>query len=94
MTTIRASDVRGALLRKGFVASQSHHEMFQLVVDGRLTQIGTRLSHGERDCDDWLLGQIARQLHIRKAELLRLVECSLSGEAYVAVLVNSGAVKP
>lgn len=84
MSTVRASDLRGALLRKGFVSNQSHHEMFQLVIDGRPTEVGTRLSHGVKECDPWLLGQVARQMRISKAELLRFVECSLSAEEYAA----------
>lgn len=93
MTTLPARDLRTALAKKGFLVSESHHALFRLVVDGRLTSVRTRLSHGERECNDWLLGQIAQQLHLSKTDLLRLVECSLSGEQYAAMMRSAGHVR-
>jgi len=47
--------IRAALLSKGFMADDTHHEMFWLVVDGRKSSIRTRISHGVAEYGDNLL---------------------------------------
>ena len=78
------------LLTKGFVAYESHHTMYWLVVAGRTTDIRTRISHGQRKADNWLLAQIAKQLRLSKQELLSFIDCEISQKDYVELLVQRG----
>ena len=78
MSEIRVSRIVNALLTKGFVAYESHHTMYWLVVAGRTTDIRTRISHGQRQADNWLLAQIAKQLHLSKQELLSFIDGEIS----------------
>src|SRR5437660_408920 len=58
MTEVHAYKFSNALVRKGFERVESkHHTMFYLAVGGTRTGIRTRISHGQRKVDDWLLGR-------------------------------------
>ena len=93
MSEIPFSTIASALLKKGFERYQSHHVMFRLMAQGRTTSIRTRFSHGERKADDWLIAQIARQLHLTKQELLRFIECEIGQEDYVRLMIERGHLR-
>lgn len=86
--------IRAALLSKGFIADDTHHEMFWLVVDGRKTSIRTRISHGVAEYGDNLLPLVARQVGLSKQELYRLIDCPMDGEKLKRLLVERGKVRP
>ena len=93
MATRRTRDLEAALTTKGFHQDNNHHEMYRLYVGGRKTSVRTYISHGKSEYGDNLLGQIARQVKLRRAELDDLVDCPLDGEAYAALLIQRGHVK-
>jgi hypothetical protein len=80
--------IRAALLKKGFVAEDTHHEMFWLVVDGKKTSVRTRISHGAKEYGDELLALVARQVGLSKQEMYRLIDCPMDGEKLRALLVE------
>ena len=86
--------VRAALLSKGFIADDTHHEMFWLVVDGRKTAIPTRRSHGVAEYGDNLLALVARQVGLSKQELYLLIDCPMDAEKLKRLLVERGKVRP
>ena len=86
--------VRAALLSKGFITDDTHHEMFWLVVDGRKTSIRTRISHGVAEYGDNLLALVARQVGLSKQELYRLIDCPMDAEKLKRLLVERGKVRP
>src|SRR5205823_4623038 len=55
-----------------------------LWVDGKKTRIYTKVSHGEKEIPDNLLGAMARQLNLNKKQFLELVDCPLTREIYVS----------
>lgn len=93
MTSLPTRALGDALESKGFARSNTHHQIFWLVVDGKKTAIRTRLSHGAREYGDALLGAVANQMRITRADLRRFVECELSGEQYLAMLRAAGHVR-
>ncbi len=93
MASRRTSDISQALTAKGFETDQTHHAMFWLHVDGKKTSIRTRLSHGIGEYGDNLLGQVAKQMKIRRKQLDEFIDCTLSGAEYVALLKADGKVK-
>lgn len=88
----KAREVIAGLTRKGFQASENDHTFLHLFVDGRKTIVYTKVSHGEKEIGDKLLGLMARQLRLSKREFLDLVECPLSEDAYILLLRAKGVV--
>ncbi|MDA8122380.1 MAG: hypothetical protein M0Z38_07425 [Deltaproteobacteria bacterium] len=86
--------IRAALLSKGFIADETHHEMFWLVVDGRKSSIRTRINHGVAEYGENLLSLIARQVGLSNKELYSLVDCPMDGEKLKRLLVERGKVRP
>lgn len=87
-----AKDVSSALERKGFERRESKDAYFHLWVDGKKTPIFTKMSQGEREIHDGLLGAMARQVRLRKAQFDDLIECPLSKEDYVGILREEGHI--
>ncbi len=85
-----ARAVAAALQAKGFRRTDNDHSFFTLWVDGKKTIIHTKISHGEKDIGDKLLGMMARQLAITRAQLLALLRCELTKEMYVRHLREAG----
>ncbi len=91
MTEIHARRLSTALTAKGFQRLEAkHHTMFWLVARGTRRSIRTRISHGQTRVDDWLLSQIARELHLAKRELLDFLDCEITLEGYVRMMVERG----
>ena len=76
--------------KKGFGKRDTHHKYYVLMVDGEFTEIQTRISHGLAEYGDELLAQMAKQLRLKKLELLDFIDCKMSGEDYVALLQEKG----
>jgi hypothetical protein len=93
MSPRKTREIKAALEHKGFVKSNSDHEVFRLRVKGKITSIRTHLSHGSNEYNDNLLALVARQLKLRRSQLNDLIDCPLSGEEYVAQLVRNGDIK-
>ena len=67
--------------------------MYWLYVAGKRTSVRTRISHGASEYDDRLLGQMARQVGLRRHELDDLIDCPLDQAEYVRLLVERSAVR-
>ncbi len=85
-------DAAAALQKKGFQSRQSHHVFFHLVVDGRKTIISTKISHGEREIADSLLGMMARQIRLSRKQFNDLIDCPLSHSDYLKLLRVAGVI--
>lgn len=76
------------LRAKGFSEDRDGHHIFfsYETIDGRLTEIRTRISHqsGGGDIGDHLLGAMARQVKLNRREFDQLIDCPLSREQYEA----------
>jgi len=88
----KAKDVSANLIRKGFKQQDGDHVFFRLYVGGKKTRIGTKISHGEKEIHDGLLGQMARDTKLVKQEFLDLVDCPMTVEAYVTLMRQRGHV--
>jgi hypothetical protein len=84
--------IRSSLLGKGFVEDNTHHRYFWLYVDGRKAEIFTYTSHGAHECGDHILARMAGQLKLSRRQLDDLLDCPLSGEAYVEMLRGNGHI--
>jgi len=85
--------VRDALLKKGFFEeTDGDHRRLHHCVNGKRSNVRTHYSHGARECDDYILGRMAKQLHLSRQQLERLIDCTMDGEEYIGVLKNTGYV--
>jgi len=91
--TCKARDIEAALLKKGFQAKDSHHKLFYLTKNGKITGVHTFMSHGLREYPADLLAKMRTQLHLSGKEFENLIACPLSGEEYLALLVERGVVE-
>lgn len=83
--------VKSSLIRKGFVhIEDGDHQAFQLYANGMKRGIRTFYSHGAKECDNYILGRMAKQVELKRSELDKLIDCSMSKEAYFKVLKSKG----
>jgi hypothetical protein len=79
--------VVSALLKKGFIEENSGgHRKLRLWIDGNSTKIYTFYSHGANECDDYILGRMAKHLRLTRAQFDAFIDCTLSMEAYIEIL--------
>lgn len=93
MSSRKTKQIAKALADKGFDPVDTHHEMYWLSVKGKKTSIRTRISHGLKEYGDPLLAQMAKQMKIKRDQLEQFIDCPLSKEGYVEILVTQGVVK-
>lgn len=93
MKTCKARDIEAALLKKGFRVKESHHKLFYLIKDGKITGVHTFLSHGLKEYPTDLLAKMRAQLHLSGKEFDDLIHCPLSGEDYLVLLRERGVVE-
>lgn len=89
----KARDIEAALLQKGFMKKSSHHYLFYLHIDGKITGIHTFMSHGIREYGDPLLTKMKTQLHLSAKELESFIQCPLTFEEYVSLLGKRGILE-
>ncbi len=98
MATWKWRTVRRALLAKGFRLDRStDHEYYRLFVGGKASSVRTKVSHGnkgELNSNSPLIKKYQRQLRLDKKLLEDLLDCPLTGEDYVRLLVANGELKP
>lgn len=81
----RKDDIEQGLRRKGFKQREGdHHYFIYWNLNGEKTAVFTKTSHTPkmRDVPDNLLGLMARQCRLNKADFLNLVDCPLSREEF------------
>jgi len=87
-----AKKVLAGLEKKGFLRKDNDHRFLHLWVDRRKTSIYTKISHGEKEIGDNLLGMMARQLKLNRRQFADLVDCPMTLPEYIQVLRDGGHV--
>ena len=86
-------EVERSLVAKGFQSREGDHSYFHYWSRaGKKTVVFTKTSHGTRELDDGLLGRMAKQCRLSRADFDRLIDCPLDRDGYEAKLVMAGAV--
>lgn len=91
---IKTRKIDSALISKGFVKNEKKKHIFYfLYIDGKKTQIRTKLSHGSNEYNDSLLSAIRKQLKFNnKEELEEFIECTKSLEQYIKRLESKSII--
>jgi len=86
--------VKQALCAKGFKEDNGRdHNYYFFHYQGKKSQINTKISHNEKDLDDYLCTAMAKQVKLTKKQFGALVDCALTGQAYEQILVTAGHVR-
>jgi hypothetical protein len=88
-----ARGVMAALEQKGFAKRESDHTYFHLWVSGKKTPIFTKVSHGEKEIGDRLLGMMARQIKLSAKQFRDLLDCPLTAEQLIKLLKSAGHIE-
>jgi len=86
MSAKSTQKIRQSLTKKGFVEIVKHHRMLYFDEDNLTCDIITRISHGHKEYGDELLAEMAKQIHLKRKELDRLIGCTMDREEYVQIL--------
>lgn len=93
MSVLKIKDIDKSLQTKGFAVEQGRkHIFYYLTVDGKKTSIKTHVSHGESEIDDHLISAMKRQTKLEKKEFLDLINCPLSKDEYIQLLIDRGHI--
>lgn len=85
--------MRSALLKKGFRADSTHHEVMWFYAGNQKTSIRTRFSHGAKEYDDNLCSLVRRQINLQASEFDRFMECPMNYEDYLTLMKTRGHVR-
>lgn len=90
----KARQVEAGLRTKGFrYLNSRHRKLYYYGLNGEQTPVATLLSHGgNRDLNDHLLAQMARQCRLTRREFDRLIDCPLSQAQYEQLLSERGHI--
>lgn len=96
MNVRKARDIRGALIKKGFVETDCgrDHTFYFLHYKQKKTQVFTKISHNASDIRSPLLSRMAKQLKITNGEFGELVDCSLDGLGYIRLMIERKVITP
>jgi len=88
--SLERDDIESSLRKKGFLEEDGgDHRSFRLMYQGKYTGIFTKTSRGSKKyktLSSDLVSKMALQLKLTTKEFASLVECSMSGDQYVALL--------
>ncbi|GMV15498.1 MAG: hypothetical protein AMXMBFR56_37220 [Polyangiaceae bacterium] len=94
MPSLERDAIESSLTKKGFKEEPGgDHRFFRLIVDGKYTGIVTKTSRGGkkyRTLGDNLVKKMATQVQLTTQEFVKLVECTMTAEEYVALLRERG----
>ena len=84
----KARDVKKALETKGFREQKRDHWYYHFYHNGKKSQIYTKISYGETDISNMLCSAMARQIKLSGRQFESFIECTLTGEMYLKVLID------
>lgn len=73
------------LRKKGFMVVDGDHKFLEFYHNNKLI-LHTKISHEEKDLNDFLISQMSKQCKISKPDFINLANCPLSQKAYVELL--------
>lgn len=87
-----ARDVVAGLVRKGFVKTEGDHIFLRLRYKGKKTIVSTKVSRSHKDISNNLISVMSRQVGLNRREFENLIDCDLSYDDYISILLIKGLV--
>ena len=95
MATLDAKRTLKNLKSKGFESAKSKsvdHNWIEFWYNGKLTRVKTKISHGEKELNDYLISCMSKQTYLSKNEFFDLANCPMSKEKYLTILKGKGFI--
>ena len=92
MSVLDSQKTYNNLKKKGFIDSpkkSKDHKYLELFHNGKCV-LHAKISHGNKDLDDYLIKQMSVQCHLNKNDFMDLASCPLSKEDYFKILKDNG----
>jgi hypothetical protein len=89
MSSLDAKKSYKNMLSKGFVEvtyKSTDHKRIEFWHEGKLTRARTMFSHNNQDLNDYLIGQMSKQVCLTRNQFIEFANCTLSLENYVDIL--------
>jgi hypothetical protein len=89
MAVLSAQKTYKNLLKKGFSDAPNKsddHKWIELFYENQLI-LHTKISHGAKDLDNYLIKQMSFQCKLDKNQFLDLARCPMSQDEYVEILL-------
>lgn len=93
MTSYSSKNISSSLLKKGFSEDNNDHKKYKLLLDEKKTGIHTFVSHGTKEYGEGLIKAMRKQLHLSKREFIDLIDCPMTKEEYIQMLVEKGSIE-
>ncbi len=80
------------LKKKGFIDAvnkSDDHKRVEFFYNDKFV-LATKISHGKKEIDDYLIKQMYTQCHLDKRDFMDLANCPLSQEEFVEILAKKG----
>ena len=88
---LKCRKIAQSLTAKGFREDRARkHVFYRLEVAGLITAVHTMLSHGCDEISDPLVSKMARDVRLKRPQFVALVDCTLKGPEYLALLRADG----
>jgi len=81
------------LKKKGFADAKNKskdHIRLEFWHNGKLTRAHTKFSHNFQELNDFLIGQMSKQLCLSRRQFIDLSECPLNQKDYQKILKDQG----
>lgn len=93
MTSIKTNKVLKGLTKKGFFLEKGDHKRLIFYFDGKKTEIRTKLSHGSKEINDFLIHKMSIQIKLdNKKQFIDLIDCPMTSNSYLKQLQKKGFV--
>jgi len=93
MATLDAKKTLKNLKSKGFQPANSKsvdHHWIEFWYKGKLTRAKTKISHGEKELDAFLISAMSKQTYLSKNEFIDLANYPMTQAAYEDILKSKG----
>lgn len=91
MSVLDAKKTYQNLLAKGFKSAKGDHKYLEYYFNGKFI-LHTKISHGEKELQDFHIGMMKRQCKLEKKEFIDLANCPLSAKEYFEILKKNGII--
>jgi len=90
MPSRKNSKIQRALLRKGFEKVNTDHKVLIFYHNNKKTSIHTKVSHGNKEISDQLIGRMANQISLTKPQFEDVVDCHLQKKDLIKIYSELG----
>ena len=89
MSSLKTRIIIQNLTKKGFIENRAGDHIFlAYIVNKKKTAIRTKVSHSHSEIGDALIGMMAKQVKLSKADFIKFAECEISEAEYRSKVNN------